>query len=117
MTSFALQNFMRSHSTIECIEQKCFKPGHSSIPEFDNIHSHIEKVVNVSEMVIGNLVQGKVVHGIFVHRKFVCDTGNDVIETTYRNSHSVLALESVTIFGQSIIRHVRVILRVSEDNV
>jgi hypothetical protein len=48
--SFALQNFMQKHSTIQSIEQKFCEPGHSSIQEVDNIHSHIEKVLNVSEI-------------------------------------------------------------------
>jgi len=48
--SFALQDFIRSHSQLECIEQKFCEPGHSSIQEVDNIHSHIEKVLNVSEI-------------------------------------------------------------------
>ena len=48
--SFALQDFIRSHSQIECIEQKFCEPGHSSIQEVDNIHSHIEKVLNVSDI-------------------------------------------------------------------
>ena len=48
--SFALQDFIRSHIQIKCIEQKLCEPGHSSIHEVDNIHSHIEKVLNVSDI-------------------------------------------------------------------
>jgi hypothetical protein len=46
--SFALQNFLRTHPEIKTIEQKFCEPGHSSIQEVDNIHSHIEKVLSVS---------------------------------------------------------------------
>ena len=48
--SFALQDFMRSHSQLECIKQKFCEPEHSNIQEVDNIHSHIEKVLNVSDI-------------------------------------------------------------------
>ena len=48
--SFALQDFIRYHSQIECIEQKFCEPGHSSIQEVDNIHSHIEKALNESDI-------------------------------------------------------------------
>jgi len=48
--SFALQNFLHAHGTVECIEQKFCEPGHSSIQEVDNIHSHIEKVLSVTDI-------------------------------------------------------------------
>jgi hypothetical protein len=48
--SFALPNFMQKHLTIQAIEQKFCEPENSSIQEVDNIHSHIEKVLNVSEI-------------------------------------------------------------------
>ena len=50
LISFALQNFLRSHTQIQSIEQKFCEPGHSSIQEVDNIHSHIEKVLKVREI-------------------------------------------------------------------
>jgi len=48
--SLALQDFICCHSQIECIEQKFCEAGHSSIQEVDNIQSHIEKVLNVSDI-------------------------------------------------------------------
>jgi len=48
--SFALQDFIRNNAQIECIEQKFCEPGHSSIQEVDNIHSHIEKGLKVSDI-------------------------------------------------------------------
>jgi hypothetical protein len=48
--SFALQNCMHSHPNVQLIEQKLCVPGHSSIQEVDNIHSHIEKVLQYAEV-------------------------------------------------------------------
>jgi len=41
--SSALRLFLQNHTHLVSIEQKYCTPGHSSIQEVDNIHSHIEK--------------------------------------------------------------------------
>ena len=41
---------MEVHPCIKQIEQKFCTPGHSAIQEVDNIHSHIEKILKISEI-------------------------------------------------------------------
>lgn len=41
--SFAIQNFLKTHSNVNSITMKFSVPGHSCIQEIDNIHSQIEK--------------------------------------------------------------------------
>ena len=48
--SFALKRFLIEHPTLCFIMQKFCAPGHSSIQEVDNIHSHIEKALQVAEI-------------------------------------------------------------------
>ena len=46
--SFALMNFTQQ-SNFETVTQKFCTPGHSSIQEVDNVHSHVEKTMKLSE--------------------------------------------------------------------
>ena len=48
--TFALKYFLDKSTTLQQIEQKFCQPGHSSIQEVDNIHSHIEKAMSLSEI-------------------------------------------------------------------
>ena len=48
--TLALKTFMKNHTNIQKIEQKYCTPGHSSIQEVDNIHSHLEKGLKVAEV-------------------------------------------------------------------
>ena len=48
--SYALLEFMQHHSGIETVQQKFCEPGHSSIQEVDNIHSHIENRLKNTEV-------------------------------------------------------------------
>lgn len=50
MMTLALKKFIEEHPRIKQIEQTFCTPGHSSIQEVDNIHSHIEKMLKISEM-------------------------------------------------------------------
>ena len=50
--TFALKYFLDKSTTLQQIEQKFGQPGHSSIHEVDNIHSHIEKTMSLSEIFI-----------------------------------------------------------------
>jgi hypothetical protein len=50
LMSLALMHFMTQHPTITKIIQKFCEPGHSSIQEVDNIHSQIEKTLQVTEV-------------------------------------------------------------------
>lgn len=50
MMTLALKKFIEEHPRIKQIEQKFCTPGHSSIQEVDNIHSHIEKMLKISEI-------------------------------------------------------------------
>ena len=45
-----LKKIMTKFPNIEEIEQKLCTSGHSSIQEVDNVHSHIEKALNLSEL-------------------------------------------------------------------
>ena len=47
---FALKKFLASHPNLKNIIQKFGTPGHSAIQEVDNIHSHIEKRLKVSDL-------------------------------------------------------------------
>lgn len=46
----ALKKIMTKFPNNEEIEHKLCTPGHSSIQEVDNVHSHIEKALNLSEL-------------------------------------------------------------------
>lgn len=46
----ALKHFMTLNPNIDEIIQTFCTPGHSSIQEVDNVHSHIEKALNLSEI-------------------------------------------------------------------
>lgn len=46
----ALKKIMTKFPNNEEIEQKLCTPGHSSIQEVDNVHSFIEKALNLSEL-------------------------------------------------------------------
>lgn len=48
--STALLSFMEKHPNIISIEQKYCTPGHSSIQEVDNVHSHIENNLKKAEI-------------------------------------------------------------------
>lgn len=48
--TLALKKFIEEHPRIKQIVQKFCTPGHSSIQEVDNIHSHIEKMLKISEI-------------------------------------------------------------------
>ena len=48
--SLALKRFLIEHPTLCIIMQKFCARGHSSIQEVDNIHSHIEKALQVAEI-------------------------------------------------------------------
>ena len=48
--SLALKCFMIQNPSIKLITQKYCTPGHSSIQEVDNIHSHLEKGLRISEI-------------------------------------------------------------------
>lgn len=48
--SLALKTFMSQNPRINKIAQKFCTPGHSSIQEVDNIHSHLEKGLRISEI-------------------------------------------------------------------
>ena len=48
--TFGLMKFLYDHQVLKTIEQKFCTPGHSSIQEEDNIHSHIEKALRLSEI-------------------------------------------------------------------
>lgn len=50
MMTFGLKKFMSDNPTIKSISQKYCTPGHSSIQEVDNIHSHIEKALRLTEI-------------------------------------------------------------------
>lgn len=50
MMTLALKKFIEEHPRIKQIEQKFCTPGHSSIQRVDNIHSHIEKMLKISEI-------------------------------------------------------------------
>ena len=50
LMSLALMHFMKQHSNVTKIVQKFCEPGHSSIQEVDNIHSQIEKKLQVTEV-------------------------------------------------------------------
>jgi len=47
---FALKKFLERHEAIDSITQKFCTPGHSSIQEVDNLHSHLEKAFKTAEM-------------------------------------------------------------------
>ena len=47
---FALKKFLASHPNLKNIIQKFGTPGHSAIQEVDNIHSHTEKRLKVSDI-------------------------------------------------------------------
>lgn len=47
---FALKKFLIDHPSVREIEQNFCTPGHSSIQEVDNAHSHIEKALKISEI-------------------------------------------------------------------
>lgn len=46
----ALKKLWPNFQTLKKIEQKLCTPGHSSIQEVDNVHSHTEKALNLSEI-------------------------------------------------------------------
>lgn len=48
--SLALKIFISQNPSINKIAQKFLTPGHSSIQEVDNIHSHLEKGLRISEI-------------------------------------------------------------------
>jgi hypothetical protein len=50
LMSLALINFLKSQTTLVKITQKFCEPGHSSIQEVDNIHSQIEKTLQLTEI-------------------------------------------------------------------
>lgn len=50
LVTLALKKFMEVHPCIKQIEQNFCTPGHSAIQEVDNIHSHIEKILKISEI-------------------------------------------------------------------
>lgn len=45
--TLALKTFVQGHPNVKTITQKYCTPGHSSIQEVDNIHSHIEKGLKI----------------------------------------------------------------------
>ena len=46
--TLALKTFVQAHPNIRNVTQKFCTPGHTSIQEVDNIHSHIEKGLKIS---------------------------------------------------------------------
>jgi len=50
LMSLAIMHFMQQHGGVRKIVQKFCEPGHSSIQEVDNIHSQIERTLQVTEV-------------------------------------------------------------------
>ena len=50
MVSFAVSQFLNDSPGIEKVTMKYCLPGHSSIQEVDNVHSHIDRVLGLNEI-------------------------------------------------------------------